>query len=211
MCTSLCLLLLSGCASYEYDLVKPGELATHIGGKHFSKVGVDPLIYEFEAVDNRLVMFIRNPTDDEIQLLGVQSSIVDQKGESHPIQGGMIAPGSHIKRILPPMPPEVRPSGPSLGIGFGVRADSGYWQDAYYGPWYGAYYPPRYSGWYAPYYYPPYYGPYGGYPPMYLAVYDDDNALYWQWHDETDVRMVLRYQRGQKTFEHAFTFHRRKM
>src|SRR5437773_6141091 len=91
--TTLILLpLITGCATYEYDLIKPEKFATHIGRKQEVKVAVDPLEYRFISYDNRLVVKIFNPTDDPIQLLGGQSSAVDPKGESHPLRTQMIAP-----------------------------------------------------------------------------------------------------------------------
>ncbi|MCC6424349.1 MAG: hypothetical protein IT447_12805 [Phycisphaerales bacterium] len=117
---SLTMLLLwcAGCATYEYDIVRPQELARHIGSQPMA-VQVEPLIYHLQSYDNRLVMQVQNPTADPITLLGDQSTAVDPDGQSHPLRSQTIAPGSFIKLILPPIPPRIERSGPSIGIGIG--------------------------------------------------------------------------------------------
>jgi hypothetical protein len=47
--------------------------------------------------------------------------------------------------------------------------------------------------------------------PRYLTIYDDANALYWDWKGETDIRLTLVYQRGEQSFRHEFTIHRKKV
>lgn len=47
-------------------------------------------------------------------------------------------------------------------------------------------------------------------PPRYYAVIDE-NALYWEWPGQTDVRLMLTFDQSGKTFRHEFTFHRQKM
>jgi len=46
--------------------------------------------------------------------------------------------------------------------------------------------------------------------PRYLAIYDDD-ALYWDWNGETEVRLSLVYQRNEESLRHEFIIRRRKM
>src|ERR1700716_1246796 len=66
-----CILLLSsGCATYEYDLTRPEQFATHIGRKQDVRITIDPLEYRFRTADNRLVIRIFNPTKDPIELSG---------------------------------------------------------------------------------------------------------------------------------------------
>src|SRR5450432_2095764 len=117
--TYLIVLLLAGCASYEYDITRPPELATHIGSKTEAIVPRDPLEYRLIAVEDRLVMNIYNPTDDTITLVGPQSSVVDPNGQSHPLRTQTMASHSFVKLILPPQPPTIQRSGPSIGIGVG--------------------------------------------------------------------------------------------
>src|SRR5689334_10104893 len=92
----------SGCATYEYDLTRPPDLAQHIANKQTISFPLDPLEYRMTTLDNRLIIQIYNPTDDSIQLLGPQSSAVDAHNQSHPFRSQTAAPKSFIKLILPP-------------------------------------------------------------------------------------------------------------
>jgi hypothetical protein len=180
-------LLTTGCAKYEYDIVSPAELRAHIGTKSDTKTTVDPLLYRWRTIDNRLVVRIFNSTDDPIQLLGEKSTAVAPSGESHPLRGQTIAPQSHAKLILPPRRPRVyNSSGPTFGVGVGMRVDA------------------RDRG------YPDYNDRFDD-APRYLAIYDDDNALYWDWNGETEVRLSLVYQRREEPLRHEFVIRRRKM
>jgi hypothetical protein len=184
---SVLLSTMAGCARYEYDIIRPPEVAQHIGSGNDAVIVLDPLIYRMRSMGSHLVIRIQNPTTDRIQLLGAQSSVVDPHGESHPLRSQTIAPNSFIKLILPPMPPQVAPAGPTIGIGIGAG--------------FGAAYP--YS--------------YGCYDPLwerprYYAVNDAEGTYYWEWTGESDVRVNLVFQRDeQKPFSHEFIFHRRKM
>jgi hypothetical protein len=182
-------LALTGCARYEYDLVNPPDLARHIGGKADEVVRVDPLEYRLRSYDNRLVLSIFNPTPDPITLAGDRSYVVDPKGQSHPLRSQTIAPDTFVRVILPPMRPGYYQSNPTIGIGLGV---------GYAGGWRG----------HRPY---PYYDPYFYDEPRYYTYYDESDTTYWSWEGETAVKLHLVYQRGQSTFSHDFTFHRKKM
>jgi hypothetical protein len=183
--TSMLLFLIVGCARYEYDIVQPPELAAHIGTKTDTVTNLDPLVYKWRAVDNRLVVRIFNPTSDPIELLGEKSTVVSPDGESHPVKGQTIAPQSYAKLILPPMrPPRVYDPGPSYGVGVGMQVDGR-----------------RRAGY-------PVHDAYAS-QPRYLTVYDAD--AYWDWKGETDVRMIFVYQRGEQPLRHEFTIHRKKM
>ena len=179
------LCLATGCARYEYDIVSPADLQAHIGTKSDTTTTVDPLIYRWRTVDNRLVVRIFNPTNDPIQLLGEKSTVVAPTGESHPLRGQTIAPQSHAKLILPPRRPRVYNRGPTFGVGVGMRVDA---RDRGY----------------------PYYNDHLD-EPRYLAVYDDDNALYWDWNGQTEIRLTLVYQRNEELLRHQFVIRRRKM
>lgn len=96
-----------GCARYEFDVVQPPELAAHVGSKSDTITNLDPLVYKWRAVDNRLVVQVFNPTGDTIQLLGEQSTVVSPDGANHPVRGQTIAPQSYAKLILPPLQPRV--------------------------------------------------------------------------------------------------------
>jgi hypothetical protein len=190
--------LLSGCARYEYYLIHPSELRRHVGAKTDQVIRLDPIEYKLRTVDNRLVMRAYNRSDAPIQLLGDQSVVVAPDGESHPIRGRTIAPGSHVKLIFPPLRPRVYRGGPTFGVGVGVRASRN-----------------RYRG-------------VGGYDtidpydhePAYLTMYEPAEPLYWEWEGQTEARIMLVYQRrgpaaatapAAHLIRHEFTFLRRKM
>jgi len=96
---------LGGCATYEYDLVQPSELARHIGRKAEEHFYLRPLDYWMISYENYLIVRVGNPTDDPIHLLGAESTAVDPHGQSHPLRSQTIAPHTWIKLILPPLPP----------------------------------------------------------------------------------------------------------
>jgi hypothetical protein len=178
---------MTGC-TYEFDLVRPAELARHIGEDQEQRFKVDPLEYRMQAYEGRLILKIYNPTDETVSLQGDRSSAVDPAGESHPLLNLTIAPNSWSKLILPPLRPRVERSGPDIGIGFGIIGDR---TDPFYN---------RLPG--DPYYYD---------APRYYDVYLPGDARYWAWEGQTDVRLLLVYQRAAGEFKHEFTFHRRKM
>jgi hypothetical protein len=180
--------LLTGCATYEYDLLKPEQFATHIPRKSEVKVAIDPLDYRFVSYENHLIVRIINPTDEPIQLLGGQSSAVDPSGESHPLRTQTIAPETFIKLILPPPRPQFRDDGPYIGFGVGVVGRAGH--RGFYDPFYG-------SAFYD--------------EPRYYTVYDESDNFYWDWNDESTARLLLTFQRGGEMFHHEFTFKRRKV
>lgn len=191
-------LSLAGCARYEYDLINPPELARHIGTQSDEIVRVDPLEYRLRTYDNRLVMSVFNPTSDPVTLMGDRSYVVDPAGQSHPLRGQTIAPGTFVRLILPPMRPGYYQTGPTIGIGVGVVGYSGF-----YGHRYG------YRGLgYDPFFYD---------EPRYYTYYDESDNTYWTWDGQTSVRLHLAYQRGggggggREGFAQDFTFARKKM
>jgi hypothetical protein len=140
------------------------------------------------AVEDRLVMRIYNNSDDPVELLGSQSSAVDPKGQSHPLRSQSIASHSFIKLIFPPLRPHVEREGPSIGIGFGVigsahrhRVPDDFGFDDFN-----------------------YYD-----EPRYLDIVEDD-SLYWDWDGETQIRVLLAFQRAGQRFTHEFVFRRVK-
>jgi hypothetical protein len=183
--------LVAGCATYEYDLVEPPDLARHIGTKADEVIKLDPLVYHLRSYDNHLVIRIENPGDDPIRLLGDQSTVVDPAGQSHPLRSQTAAPHSFIKLILPPPRPYYR-SGSNIGIGLGVGVGRVYGGHPYWGG----------AALYDPWYWD---------EPRYYTLYEPGSVDYWDWNGETDVRLNLVYQRADRTFRDSFTFHRKKM
>ena len=180
-----------GCARYEYDIVRPPDVARHVGADHDTIVFIAPLEYRLRSVDNYLVMRVFNPTRAPIRLLGQESFAVDPHRQSHPLRGQTIAPGTYIKLIFPPLRPRLEPTGPSIGIGFGARYGYGWYRRGYWAR-------------------DPFYDPYWDVP-RYYTVYDAD-VFYWDWPGESDVRLAMVYQQADlKPFTHEWVFHRRRV
>ncbi len=179
------LMLVTGCARYEYSIASPDNLRGHIGTKTDHVVTVEPLTYRFRAVDNRLVVRIYNETEDAIALEGERSTVVSPGGQSHPLRSQSIAPGSFIKLIFPPIRPRLPPSGPTIGFGIGARVDA---RDA------DCLEDQSVSA-----------------KPRYLTMYSPDEALYWDWDGESEVSATFNYRRGDKALQHRFVFHRQRM
>jgi hypothetical protein len=187
----LLLLLATGCARYEFDLIEPPDLAQHISRDRESIFKRDELEYQLQSYDNRLVMRIVNPTDEAIELIGPESFVVDPNGQSHPLRSQSIAPHSYIKLILPPLRPYYR-TGPSFGIGIGVSASRGYGR--------------RYWPGYRDPFYDPFYD-----SPRYMVLYDESDTTYWSWEGETEARVRLTFRRNNQLFHHNFLFRRKKV
>jgi hypothetical protein len=183
---------LSGCAHYEYDIVRPPDLSQHVGAKSPVHFPLGDLEYGLQSYDNHLVMLITNRANEPVKLLGGDSYAIDPKGESHPLADRVIPPGNHAKLILPPPPTQVRETGPHFGFGVGVGvAHSGH-----------------------PYYSHSVYGAAGVYDdpgPRYYSVYDASDATFWQWEGETEARLVLAFEKGKERFTDEFVFRRKKM
>ena len=186
--------LLGGCAHYEYDLVQPQELARHVSAKEWTAFRLDELEYRLRTSDNHLVMHVHNLGDRPVKLSGPDSVAVDPHGESHPLRGETILPGTHVVRIFPPPPPQVRPYGSTFGFGVGMAS----------GPYPGGHYHDGF-GWGAHYY--------DDVAPRYYSVYDPNDRTYFEWEGETPVRLLFAYQRegAGDGFRHEFVFRRRKM
>src|SRR5688572_22465805 len=168
------LALLCGCARYEYDLIHPPELRRHVGEKADEVIRLEPLEYKLRSVDNRLVIRVYNRGDVPLLLLGEQSVVVAPDGESHPLRGRTIPPGSFVKLIFPPLRPRFERGGPTFGVGVGVGVS----RDRYHGVGGAHDYPSPYSD-----------------EPEYYTMYEPSEALYWDWHGETDARAILVYAR----------------
>lgn len=185
------LLLLTGCVHYEYDVVEPPELAGHVGEKSWVSLQRDDIEYRLRSYDNRLVVHIYNRGGEVIRLLGADSAAVDPRGESHPLHGAAIPPASYAKRIFPPPQPRVQRYGPTVGVGVGVGHGAGHGH----------------------YHHHPFHSPaFDDFGPRYYGVYDPSDRTYFQWPGETNVRLLLGYEReGGERFRHEFLIRRRKM
>lgn len=187
----LLVLISGGCARYEFDVLEPADQRQHVGRKHDAVVSIDPLEYRLRSAEGRLVLWIKNPTASSIRLDGARSVVVDPEGESHPLRSQTIAAQSFIKLIIPPPRPRVGRPGPTIGVGVGVgvgrydddpRRHPIHTHDAFYDE------------------------------PVYLTVYDDADAYYWDFEGEGKVRLELFYHRGgDDTFTHRLVLARRKV
>lgn len=188
MLLGLLCVLLGGCATYEYQLVRPPELSGHIGRGTDQVVRLEPLEYRLRSMDNRLVMRIFNLADEPVELIGPKCSVVDPSGQSHPLPSLSIAPGSFIKQIFPPPRPRVYDPhyGPTwgVGVGMGVRVDARQKETP---------------------------APTAHVRPIYLDVYDEADARYWEWKGEGEARVMLVYRKGDQEIRHDFLFRRKKM
>jgi hypothetical protein len=178
------LLGVTGCAHAEFDILQPPDLAQHVGTKEWVTAPRPSVDYRMIAYEDHLVIHAYNHTGQNLILLAEQSTVVDPAGQSHPLplRNQTILPNSFAKLILPPVRPQLVPTGPAINIGFGAT--------------YGSAYPYHYHG--GRYYYGYGYGysPYWYEPPRYYVVYGgDDSSLYWPWPDGGQVRLVLTYVR----------------
>ena len=125
--TILLLLPLVGCASYEYDLLRPEELAGRASSKEALVRTIGPIEYRMVTVENRLVIKMFNTSDQPIKLLAPESTIVDPDGQSRPVKASAIQPKSFARLVLPPVRPEYRATSSGAHYGPGVRrSDFGY-------------------------------------------------------------------------------------
>jgi hypothetical protein len=182
---SAVLLVISGCARYEYVLVQPAQFTRSVTEKP-TRITYAPMEYEFTAEDESLMMAVINPGQEPVRVVASKSFLVSPDGESHPLPASTIAPRSYRALLLPPEPAAYRAS-PSFSIGFGVGH---FWGGPHFGTGFG----------YHDYWY-------GG-PREYYQVNPPD---YWPW-ETGPVRMRLSFEHGStNTFEHDFVIERRKV
>jgi len=177
-------LLLTGCAHYEYDLIQPMDQRLHAGTKEFATARIDPLRYELITAENRLVMEIRNPTDQPVALAGDKSYILDGSSRSRSVQGITIAPGSYVKFIFPPPKPYVQDDG-GFRVGMGVETAGGF-HDRNVGTGVG----------------------YDTGGPRRIGNLDEN--YYWEWDDEDAVKFHFAYTSDGKSFAHDLVIKRTK-
>lgn len=178
-----CLICLSGCATYRFDIVNPPDLPRPIGHDQDTVLNVNAMEYRFRAVEDRLVARIYNRGRETVRLLGDQSTVVDPEGQSHPLRGTPLPPGSFMKVVLPPAL-HVEPTGPSIGFGFG------------YSSGYGG--PGRGSGM-------------GIYDPASGATTYSDGQATWEWPANKSARLILVFQIGNgRAFTQEWAFAKRK-
>lgn len=185
--------LLAGCASYDFQVTKPG--VDRVVSSAPERLATENMTYHMQAKENRLVVQMFNQTGEMVQILGEQSFVVDTGGASHPLRSQAIAPHSFVKLILPPLRPRFEQPGFDFGVGTSAYHYSPYAPYYAYAP-YGPISP--YSS-YFPYYrrYYPYdeyrYGPYAA-PVQYMDSYEDADSYYWDWDGQMPVRLSITYE-----------------
>jgi hypothetical protein len=117
------LLLATGCAKYEYDLIQPVQ--QHIGQEPPVTLEQPPIRYEMVTDDSQLVVTMHNLTDTTLTLRQEKSYVIDKQGASRAVRGMAIAPKSYIRQTFPPPRPYVRDDGPNVGFGFGAYDGGG--------------------------------------------------------------------------------------
>ena len=98
-------LILTGCAPVGFEFRPAGADQTlHVGSDAQSQFDASPLHYRLLSDEGHLILWIDNPTDQPIQLVGVKSSVEDPTGDMHYLHGRTIDPHSSIKEVFPPLP-----------------------------------------------------------------------------------------------------------
>ncbi len=182
------LLMTTGCTRYQFNLVQPADRATTITAKSDAHVAIAPLEYVLRASEGRLVMRIHNPTDESVQLLGVESAVVDPDGQSHPLPSMTILPQSHGRLILPPMRPRFRDTNPNIGFGVGIGVSGVDSHDPHAAA--------RLR--------------HAASEPRYFDIYSASDPIYWDWRGEGRARLLLVYDQSGQRIRHELVFDRVK-
>lgn len=191
MARTIALLLLlasAGCVQYRHVILDPPDLAQTVGRQDDAVFSTDAGEYRMRTVEEKLVIRVFNQSAEPMQISPTRSVVVAPDGQSHPILGLTIAPGSFVKLILPPSRPVYRSRASGLSFGFGYSS-AGY--QRYRGGRYGSG-----VGFSSRHYYGPWDGP-GYYEPEY-RVSDDSNPVYWDWPAGQQITLTLSYDRGAK-------------
>lgn len=192
----LLIVLLTGCAKYDFVIVEPEALKQRISEEPV-RIETANLTYHMQARTNALVIQVFNPSAQPIQLLGERSHVVDAYGYSRPINSAVIGANAYAQFMLPPAQPYYTVYRPYWG--------HGYYADPYpYGyPVYGRPFPHYYS--------PTIYR--GGYyhDVEYIEYSDPNDPANWVWKGDTSARLSLTYQReDNSTFREEFTIRKVK-
>lgn len=177
-------IFLLGCTKYQYRVIQPPQPeGLLVQEKSPQTITIEPLQYRLIAVESRLVMEIHNPTEDQLQLRGDLSTVVSEDGQTHTMRPAPIAPHAYLKLILPPPPPTVERTGPSITFGAGVSS--------------GGYH--RYDN---DYYWT---------EPQSYRYNDANDPYYWSWPAPSTIRMRLVFDRAGKQFTDELVIEKTKM
>jgi hypothetical protein len=115
--------LLAGCTSYRYDAAVGGNPPMAVQKETDLVLPAGLVELRLRQVESRCVLLVVNRNDADVTLVGEKSALVDPRGQSHAVGGQLIPPNSHVKFVLPPLR-DTTPSGPTIGIGFGVLVEN---------------------------------------------------------------------------------------
>ena len=175
-------MLLVGCTNYNYIVTDSKHLSQRVSKDTQTTLKIDPVIYGMVVKENRLVLTIKNTLADPVELLGTKSTVVDEKGQSHPLRSQTIAPNAFVKLILPPLRPRFE-TAPSGGFMFGMHArrESSAVPDAAE--------PKSLRAPVATH----------SAEPIYLDYFSDTDPYYWDFDGESEIRLLLTYQKADGT------------
>lgn len=182
--------VVTGCTRYRYVVVEPPDIAGVVPDKDDLVYETESAEYRLRAVSDRLVVRVFNRSSLPLVLVGEASSLVDPQGQSRPVLGQTIEPGSFAKWILPPPLPTIERTGPNFYFGVGYRyGHAGPRRADADGVW-----------------------PVDGeaIAPRYLRVYDESNPYLWTWPGEGTVRLRLAFERDGRRTEYRLVIARQK-
>jgi len=183
-----CLAMAGGCVNYAYDVTPTGVATFRVPADRFAPIPQGPVDYRFRTIDNHLVVQVWNATHDPVRIVAEKSVVVDPYGRSHGIRPMVIAPGSFVRFIVPPVLRTVAEPGWTVGVGFGVGGGFGHY---HHGRFYG-------GGFYDPFWFD---------EPRYVTVVEGEQA-YWEWDGadgEARLILVIEHQGHQFTQELRIT------
>jgi hypothetical protein len=109
-------LICSGCETIEFDATpQGGGQSVRVTNDQDVQISLPPLQYRMRADEGHLIVWIENPTNVAVELVGDNSAVIDPQGDAHPLLDQMILPGAWIKAVFPPVyegppPPAGNPS-----------------------------------------------------------------------------------------------------
>lgn len=113
--------LCTGCATIEFDATPEGAAQpVRVGNDQDVQIALAPLQYRMRADEGHLIVWIENPTNVAVELVGDKSAVVDPQGDAHPLRDQMILPGESVKAVFPPVYEGPAPQPPSAA-GTGIQ------------------------------------------------------------------------------------------
>ncbi len=115
----IAVLALGGCASYEFVVVEPTELAGRLTTQE-RRLERGTITYHMVSQSDRVGIRIENRSAEPMVIRGEESFVVTPDGQSEPIRSSTIAPGSWAAITIPPLIRTFdRRGGMMVGVGMG--------------------------------------------------------------------------------------------